>query len=78
MLINRKKRVSPEYWRSPDHVKLYMDFLSTKLKIQTLEDWYKVSLKDVQNNGGRALLEMHQNSMFNMISSIYPEYPFFS
>ena len=31
------------YWNDETNVKAYMNWLSEKLNIETMEDWYKVS-----------------------------------
>ena len=33
------------YWKDENNIKEYMNWLSQKLNIKTMEDWYKISQK---------------------------------
>jgi len=48
--------------------------VSSKLGIQTQEDWYQVSPKDFARNGGSSLLKIHGNSLPKVLSSLLPHY----
>jgi len=39
-------------WASLDHQRLFLDSLAPKLKVSTMEDWYKVMQTDLIANGG--------------------------
>ena len=43
------KCIPKNYWEDENNVKQYINWLSQKLNIETLEDWYKVS-REVKSN----------------------------
>lgn len=57
------------YWQNLDNLKLYFDWLSEKLGIKTLEDWYKIDYKNLYEFGfgGKAYL-------YQSLVKIYPDY----
>lgn len=43
------------------------------LEINSLEDWYKISINQLRSSGGGGLYE-HYGSMINLLKAIYPEH----
>ena len=77
------------FWNDVNNVKEYMNWLSDKLNIKTMEDWYKVSkevksikyikinyykIKDIIENYGSSLIKHYNESIINLIKSAYPNY----
>lgn len=58
--------------RSNNNKKL-LEKVTSKLNITSLEDWYRVTAKDVVRIGGRSLLEEH-HSLIGMLSYHYPDH----
>ena len=50
-----------------------MKSVSERLNIKNMEDWYKVSLKDITNCGGSTLVNMYE-SHIKLIENVYPNY----
>ena len=48
--------------------------LEQKLEIKNLDDWYSIKYEDVENNGGRMLLQQYEDSLTKMLLSFYPEF----
>jgi len=36
-------KVYPGFWRNPDNVRLYVEWLGKELRLNDLSDWYNVS-----------------------------------
>lgn len=54
-------------------LKNYIDYLSQKLKIEKLEDWYRVSVIQLERCGGTGLLVKH-GGLPSILNKIYPEF----
>ena len=52
--LNQKK--PSKYWDNEENVKLFLKNVQEKLNLQTIEDWNKVSSKQIKNLGGGTLL----------------------
>ena len=66
--------ISKGYWSNKNNQIEYMKWLSNKLNINKMEDWYNVTLNDFTNNGGWKLVNLYDNSHIKLIMSIYNEY----
>ena len=51
-----------------------MNWLSEKLNIKTMEDWYKVTKNDIIKNYGDTLITFYYSSYINLIMNSYPNY----
>eukprot|EP01114_Cavostelium_apophysatum_P003599 TRINITY_DN1359_c0_g1_i1.p1 TRINITY_DN1359_c0_g1~~TRINITY_DN1359_c0_g1_i1.p1 ORF type:complete len:535 (+),score=93.88 TRINITY_DN1359_c0_g1_i1:146-1750(+) len=60
------------HWKSLEVQRKFLDDLAKKLKIERLEDWYRVKNSDIEENGGYGLLNMHNRSASQAIMSVYP------
>jgi hypothetical protein len=54
--------------------KKYLDWFADQRDIKEPQDWYKVHPTDIYNTGGKTLLQRYDNSVYQMLSAIYPEY----
>ena len=66
-------RVSNGYWNNPSNVKDFFENNKEIFKIKQQEDWYKISSKDLIDNGGGGLLQQFDGSPFKILSFAYPE-----
>ncbi len=72
---------SPQDWHRVTHQwdevtgRKFLDDLATKVNILSPHDWHRVTLSDIRMHGGSELLTKY-GTLFNMFSSIYPEYLF--
>ena len=65
--------VPKNFWNSHENKRNFLDMVASKLNIKTTKDWYNVTLNDIKEFGGRRLLDIHQNSLFIALQSVYPE-----
>ena len=55
----------------------YLDYLSQKFKLKSLDDWLFISERKIcKYKGGKKLLSIYSNNVKKMISSIYPNHFF--
>src|SRR5438067_1493041 len=57
---------------SEDTTRIFFENLSLRLKLSNIEDWYKVTEKDVEKHGGADILANHSNSLTKALISAYP------
>eukprot|EP01118_Nematostelium_gracile_P006691 TRINITY_DN2154_c0_g1_i1.p1 TRINITY_DN2154_c0_g1~~TRINITY_DN2154_c0_g1_i1.p1 ORF type:complete len:503 (+),score=96.97 TRINITY_DN2154_c0_g1_i1:89-1597(+) len=69
------ERLSPGSWTNMQIRTDLMEYLKSQLNLQTMEDWYTVTQKDIYDHGGGSLLmRYHHNSAADMITSMFPEH----
>ena len=74
-VIWKFQMVPQSYWKDIKHHKEYMEWLKLELGYTTMEDWYKISEKDIYTNYGSGLLTHYYNSSpIKLVTSIYPNY----
>jgi hypothetical protein len=71
-ILSKFDTVPRGYWSDKENQKNFMDWLGKELGFEDMDDWYNISLKDLEESGARRLLDKY-NSLFNLVSSIYPE-----
>jgi hypothetical protein len=54
-----------------------MNHLAAKLNIDVNnpEDWMKLKISDIVNNGGGKILPYYTNSKERLLKTLYPQYP---
>src|SRR4051794_34344339 len=57
-----------------DNPKEFLDWIVQKLGFKSITDWYKIKYKDINKYGGSKLLFSHNNSIFELISSVYSDH----
>ena len=63
------------FWNEKENQRQYMDWLGKELGFEKMEDWYKITHRNMLNNGGTGLLlEHYKRSPHLLIQSVYPEY----
>eukprot|EP01114_Cavostelium_apophysatum_P021400 TRINITY_DN7453_c0_g1_i1.p1 TRINITY_DN7453_c0_g1~~TRINITY_DN7453_c0_g1_i1.p1 ORF type:complete len:488 (-),score=137.23 TRINITY_DN7453_c0_g1_i1:47-1510(-) len=63
------------FWDDKRNQREFMDDLASALELNSREDWYRVTVKQVHENGGGGLLEVcYNNSLSRALAEIYPEY----
>ena len=70
----QKQRFSPGFWDSKISHKLYMLILRIKLRSYTMESLYKIYSSDLKKNYGCRLYYKYNDSTYQLVKSIYPEY----
>ncbi len=51
-----------------------MNELGKKLQITDLSGLYNITKTSIANHGGRGLLKRYNNSVSNLLKTVYPEY----
>eukprot|EP01118_Nematostelium_gracile_P007178 TRINITY_DN2324_c0_g1_i1.p1 TRINITY_DN2324_c0_g1~~TRINITY_DN2324_c0_g1_i1.p1 ORF type:complete len:335 (-),score=63.47 TRINITY_DN2324_c0_g1_i1:40-1044(-) len=65
-----------KFWDDMDNQKRFFDHLSNQLNIKKMEDWYRITRKQLAEKRGLGLLATkYQNSIPNMLSALVPEHP---
>ena len=67
-------KTSRNYFDSFENQKNFMDDLFLKLKLNSLDDWLKISRKKIAKYGGHSLLIYYSNDMKKLLSSVYPHH----
>ena len=65
--ISRKPR---GYWNNTDNIKEFLDFVKVNFNLHRVNDWNRISLKQIQSIGGSRLFSKY--SLFDMLSIAYP------
>ena len=61
-------------WDSKENQLKYMGWLGEQFRYNTTEDWYKITQNDFQGNYGSGFLKNYNNSPYQLLKCIYPEY----
>jgi hypothetical protein len=51
-----------------------MDMVGKELGFKNMEDWYKITFKDIEVNGGISLLSNHGGSLSKLVQFVYSEH----
>jgi hypothetical protein len=62
------------YWTNPNNQRLYMDWVAEELGIDIQNDWYEVTMTDVQSFGTTFISDHYKDSLFAALRSIYPQF----
>ena len=72
------KTTTKKKYQEIDKQRDFMDKMFVKLRLTKLEDWKKVSHNKYCENGGKAILYSQYGNKFNdLLSTIYPNYPWY-
>jgi hypothetical protein len=66
------------YWKNEANVKEFLDWLGQHLNFKHMDDWYQITRKDIEQNGGNNLLYSFKNSPRILLTSIYPNHTWIS
>ena len=74
-IIWKFKYVTNNYWQNKENHTKYIEWLGKELGYTTMEDWYKISQKDLKNNYGGGLLNKYYNgSPSQLVIKMFPDY----
>lgn len=68
----RRRNTRGNQSSDPQFQRAEFDKLGTLLGVKSLEDWYKVSYKQVRGHLGTGILKRHADSLIKALKSIYP------
>eukprot|EP01114_Cavostelium_apophysatum_P004593 TRINITY_DN14919_c0_g1_i1.p1 TRINITY_DN14919_c0_g1~~TRINITY_DN14919_c0_g1_i1.p1 ORF type:complete len:186 (+),score=13.10 TRINITY_DN14919_c0_g1_i1:102-659(+) len=72
--VERFAIVPRNHWLSPANRRRFMNHVARRLKIQDMNDWNHVKLKDIVRLGGSGLLNHFGNSLSSLLNTVFPEY----
>lgn len=52
----------------------FLDSIAKDLGVKNFEDWYGVTREEIATRGGTTLLQQYGDSVYELISKIYPEF----
>ena len=62
------------WYRSPAARRKYFEWLANELRIESMEDWYRVTRDDIISHHGDALLRISQHSVYVLLSTEFPDH----
>jgi len=63
------------FWKDVANHTIYITWLGEKLGYKTMEDWYKITQKQINDNGGCGLLKNYYNgSPYQFVKAMFPDY----
>jgi len=68
------KSPSGEYWQNPKNSRKWLERVKKKLGYKCMDDWYNVTVHDINNNDGLSLLKVYNNSPSKALVNAYPEH----
>jgi hypothetical protein len=63
-----------KYWVNEDNRLAYMTWLGQELGFKKMEDWYNLTMQQIQSRGGSGLMEKYGNSAAKLVMSVYPHH----
>jgi hypothetical protein len=63
-----------KYWNNESNQREFMDDLGRNLNFVSMDDWYKLSVRIMNDHGGARLLDIYNNSPSKLLQSIYPNH----
>ena len=74
--LTRSSRKPINYYKSLTNQHLLLENLYQKFELQNLEDYLTITSQKFIDNGGKSLItNYYSNSMYKMLTSLYPNYP---
>jgi hypothetical protein len=71
----RFNQVSKGFWNNMENQKQTMAYVAKQLNIKDLNEWYGVTVSQVEKIAGSGLLNVYNNSLIKLLQSVYPEHP---
>ena len=63
-----------EYFKSIENQKQFMDNLFIKLKLNSLDDWVDINVRNINKNGGSVLIFNYRGNKKKLLKTIYPNH----
>jgi len=71
-IYSQRVIIPQNYWNDIANVKEFIEKLRDSYHIQQDEDWYRISIKQIQQAGGTALIAKY-NSLCDILKAVYPD-----
>lgn len=63
------------YWEDISNLRSFFDWVGTQLEYKQMEDWYSISLSQIQKLGGKGVMLTHfHDSPTKALHTVYPEH----
>jgi hypothetical protein len=72
--FSHNKRLAGGYWSNLTNQRDFMDKAFCQLQLTSLDDWYRVTIRDIEQCGGHGLLNHHNHSLVKALQAIYPHH----
>jgi hypothetical protein len=63
-----------QFWDSKEKQRKFLEYLGTTLNLKGMDAWYKVTQKQIHQNGGANLFMKYNGSPSKLIMSIFTEH----
>lgn len=70
--IYQRKHFPKKYWEDPSNIRDYLEYFKKIFKIKTNEDWYRVSLQQLEKHKGYGLIAKYKK-LHTILSIGFPE-----
>jgi hypothetical protein len=70
-----QKKISDRFWDNKENQRIFLNNLGKQLGFQSLDNWYNISKKQIEQNGGNSLLRNYYGaSPSKLVKSVYSEH----
>jgi hypothetical protein len=71
-LVWKFEIVPKGFWEIKENQKKFMDWIGLELGFKVMDDWYKLTNKNILENGGSTLFCRNGNSSSKLVMATYP------
>ncbi len=75
--MTKFSQVPRKYWDDRSNQRAFLDDIAKQLDINDVHGWYKLTTTSLRKLGGSSLLCKYNFSLAKLLSTVYPEYPYF-
>lgn len=68
----KSAQVPRSHWLDWNNQRKFLNNLAASFDIRVPSDWGKLSIRDVERNGGRTIISHYNNSLLHTLKSVYP------
>lgn len=69
-----EEKVDPKFWDNEKNQRSFMQSVANQFGLKSLEDWYRISPKQLKENGGTTILIKNGRTISKLISTIFKEH----
>jgi hypothetical protein len=67
------KNAPQGFWQSKENIRRYIQWFEKEMKIQSPEDWYRITHDDLMNHYGAGLLSRYPFDLRKLLKDVYPK-----
>lgn len=68
------RKISPGFWSTKDNQRRFFIWLGNQLGFKQIDDWYRLTLKDIILYNGKTLIGCYSNSVSTALQAVFPEH----